>query len=244
MLRKKIFLAAVVALCACSSAPAETVTVYYTLDAGGWNPNPLNGMTAKATWTLEGEILSILLENDSTGIPDGAMVADSLLVSLGFNLLDDVLITSGDTAVIGEGSYGLGIWSDRGPGDSVAEEWLWTNEYGGDLMLPYAQVISTSMGQDEGMSYLFGGGEPFVNGPFGGIAADPPLTEWPDDQPGVADSILFTLTLSGGLQPGQLQYIADNSIVEYGSDFQYLIVPAPATLSVLLLSLGMRRRRR
>jgi hypothetical protein len=220
------------------------VTVKYFVDAGGNNGNPLNGMTAQATWETNGTMLSILLENDSTGVPMGAQAADSLLVSLGFNLLDGVMIASGDAAVIGDGSYGLGTWSDRGPGDSVAEEWLWTNDFGGDMLDAYAQIISTSSGQGGGDSYLFGGGDPNVNGPFGGIAADPPFIGIPDNQRAVADSILFTLTLTDELMPGQLAMIADDSIVEYGSDFQYLETPAPATLSVFLLPLIARRRRR
>lgn len=244
MLRKKINLAAVAALFVSAGAMGEVATVYYTVDMGGWNTDPLNGMQAMAIWESSGTDLSILLQNTSTGVPVGAQAADSLLVSVAFSLLDGVEIASGNTAVIGAGSYGLGLWSGLGPGDSVAQQWLWTNDFGGDMLDIFAQIISTSSGQGGGASYLFGGGDPNVSGPFGGIAADPPFIAIPDSKPAVANSILFTLTLTDELLPGQLQHIADRSVVEYGSDFQYLSVPAPATVGVLLLSLGLRRRRR
>lgn len=244
MLRKKMYVPAVVALCAATTAGAELVTVNYTLAAGGNNQNPLNGMAASATWETDGMYLSILLENVSTGVPMGAEAADSLLVSLGFDLMDDIMIASGDTAVIGAGSYGVGSWSGMTEGDSVAEEWLWTNDFGGDMMESYAQIISTSSGQGGGMSYLFGGGNPNVSGPFGGIAADPPLMSIPDSKPAVSNSILFTMMLTDELDAGQLDYIARTSIVEFGSDFQYLQVPAPGALGTLLLPFVLGRRRR
>ena len=37
----------------------------------------------------------------------------------------------------------LVAFAGRGPGDSVAEQWLWTNDFGSDLLANYAQIIST-----------------------------------------------------------------------------------------------------
>jgi hypothetical protein len=220
------------------------VVVNYTLDAGGNNTDPLNGLAARATWALSGTTLTILLENTSTGVPDSFDVSDSLLVSLGFNLLHGVSIVSGDSATIGAGSVGLGLWGARVAGDSVAEEWIWTNDFGGDLMEPFAQVISTSNGQGGGDVTTFDGilnGN--VGGPFGGIAADPPHRAVPGQQPAVSDSIFFSLTLSDILSDDDLEEIALKAIVEFGSDARYLKVPGPAAIALFGLA-GLTRSRR
>jgi hypothetical protein len=220
-------------------------TVHYTVDAGGTNENPLNGMSAAATFDLVGTQLTILMENTSTGVPVGALAADSLLASLGFNLVDDVHIVSGDSALIGPGSYGVGSWDGLFEGDDVGDEWLWTNDFGGDGLSTYAQIISTSQGQGGGSTWSFNGEpDPVVSGPFGGMAADPPLIEILIDQPAVSDSIRFTLTLSGSLSDAQLEAIANDSMVEFGSDYQYLAVPSPAALPALLVAVIFPRRRR
>ncbi len=223
-----------------------TITVDYTFDCGGENTEPLNGLAARATYKISGNSgnkLSILLENTSLGVPNSFDAADQLVVSLGFNLPSGVNILSGDTAVIGPGSKGLGSWSNRGAGDSVAEEWLWTNDYGGDLMEAWKHVISTSEGQGGGQSFLFGGGQGNVDGPFGGIAYDPPWRTIPKNQPAVATGILFDLTLTGTLSEEQLREVAEGAIVEFGSDQRYLCIPEPSA-PLLLLAAGLIRVRR
>lgn len=225
-----------------------TIIVDYTADAGGDNPNPVNGLAAQASWRIDGATLTIVLRNASTGVPIGAEVSDSLLVSLAFDLGDGVSITSGNSAVIGAGSVGLGTWSGLGPGDSVADQWLWTNDFGGDLLASYANVISTSNGQGGGDTYSFNGvANPNVDGPFGGIAASPPLIAIPGPQQAVSDSIEFELTLNAALTRSELQAIAGAAIVEFGSDYQYLTaVPAPGAAGLLALGMTsvLRRRRR
>ena len=62
----------------------------------------------------------------------------------------------------------------------------------------------------------------------------------------MSDSIEFRLTLSATLTQSQLAAIAGAALVEFGSDYQYLGVPAPGALPVLViggLSLLARRRR-
>ncbi len=228
------------------AGPAHAgIIASYTVDAGGSNGNPLNGLSAQASFQVDGFELTIVLTNTSSGVPMGAEVSDSLLVSLGFNLPDGTTIVSGDAAVIAAGSNGLGTWSGLGAGDSVAEEWLWTNGAGGDLLQAFSQIISTSMGQGGGTTTGFDGTtNPNVNGPFGGMAASPVLVGVPDTQMAVSDSIEFRLTLSSMLSNGQLQTLADDSVVEFGSDYQYLAVPGPAVLPVLAVLLVGRRRRR
>ncbi len=232
-----------------AAASPATIIVDYTVDFGGSNANPLNGLAAQATWRADGTMLTITLRNTSTGVPLGAEVSDSLLVSLAFNLGDGISITSGIHAIVGTGSTGLGSWSDLLAGDSVADQWLWTNDGGGDLLASFANIISTSNGQGAGDTFSFTGEpNPNVGGPFGGIAAAPPLIAIPGPQQAVSDSIEFQLTLKVILTQSQLAAIAGAAVVEFGSDYQYLSVPAPGALPLLAIGgvslLAQRRRKR
>ena len=223
---------------------AADVIVDYTVDLGGNNNQPLNGLTARATFSVDGDQFTVLLANPSTGVPNGFEVSDSLLVSLAMNLPEGFGFFSGDAAVIGPDSIGLGRWADRGPGDSVGEEWLWTNDFGGDFLSRFAQVISTSNGQGGGETMRFDGKSGTVGGPFGGIAADPPIIQIPSNKEAVSDDIMFELTLTAPISEEQLRFLAENSVVEFGSDQRYLGVPEPAAL--VLFGMGgllMLRRR-
>ncbi len=232
-----------------AAASPATLIVDYTVDAGGNNPDPVNGLAAQATWRTDGTTLTITLRNTSTGVPIGAEVSDSLLVSLAFTLGEGIFITSGIHAIVGTGSTGLGTWSDLVAGDSVADQWLWTNDGGGDLLESFANIISTSNGQGAGDTFSFNGDpNPNVGGPFGGIAAAPPLLGVPGNQQAVTDSIEFRLTLNAILTQSQLAAIAGAAVVEFGSDYQYLGVPAPGALPLLIIGgvsfLARRRRER
>lgn len=241
---QRVTIPAIVAGLFFTLAPAHAdIVVDYVVDAGGNNSDPLNGLAARATYTLSGDQLSILLENTSAGVPVGFDTSDSLLVSLGINL-PGVQFATGDAADIGPGSIGIGTWATRGPGESVGEEWLWTNDFGGDLLELYAQVISTSQGQGGGLTTRFDGGSGTVGGPFGGIAADPVLRSIPGSQHAVSDSIRFELTLSAPLTEAELRPAARASIVEYGSDQRYLRVPEPASIALVGIGVAALRRRR
>lgn len=244
-MRLQSLLTSVLAVGAATSVAGAGIVVDYTTDAGGANLEPLKGLAARATFNVTGNAFTILLENTSQGVPTGFEAADSLLVSLGMNL-PGVDILSGDAAVIGHGSTGISAWSALGEGDSVGNEWLWTNDFGGDLMAAYAHVISTSNGQG-GKTMRFDGMPGAVGGPFGGIAVAPPIVSIPDSQHAVSDSILFSLTLTGTLTQAQLQTVAHTSIVEFGSDQRYLTTaPEPNTVALLATAgaLFIRRRRR
>jgi hypothetical protein len=231
------------------SAPAPAgLIVDYGVDVGGSNGQALNGLAASAEFEIDGLELTITLSNTSTGVPSGAEVSDSLLVSLAFDLPDGIVIVSGDTAVIAAGSHGLGSWAGEGPGFDVGDEWAWTNDGAGDLLEVFSQVITTSQGMGGGARMGFNGdSHPNVKGPFGGMAASPPHVSVPRSKPAVSDSIEFTLTLSDTLSASQLLTMAGNSVVEFGSDYQYLgVVPTPGTLGLLAVALfvGRRSRRR
>ncbi len=115
----------------------------------------------------------------------------------------------------------------------------------GDLLESFSQVITTSQGMGRGARMSFNGdSHPNVKGPFGGMAASPPVIDVPSSKPAVSTSIEFTLTLSDTLSETQLLTIAGGSIVEFGSDYQYLAVPTPGTLSLLAVALMIGRRGR
>lgn len=232
---RRVLLACSLATLMVSGAANADIIAVYEFDAGGNNGDPLNGLKAQASFSIVGQTLTILLENVSSNVPVGFDVSDSLLVSLGMNLPDGVEIASGDSAVIGPDSAGVGSWSDRDPGDSVAEQWLWTNNSGGDLLASYGNVISTSEGTGGGEEFRFDGADGTIAGPFGGIVADPVIIAMPGSAEAVSDSIRFTLLLTGTLSDEQLQQIVDGSIVEYGSDEQYLTVPEPTTIALLVM---------
>lgn len=232
------------AVLALASVAAADVIVDYTFDAGGSTSDPLNGLSARGTFSRSGNQLMILLENTSTGVPASFTTAASLLVSVGMNLPDGVAFLSGDAAEIGVGSVGIGSWAGRVAGDSVAEQWLWTNGFGADLLADYSQIISTSDGQGGAAVTRFDGVVGgLVGGPFGGIAAEPPVLTIPGQQPAVSDAIWFELTLTAPITDLQLAELADASIVEFGSDARYLTVPEPATGLLALCGLALLRRR-
>ncbi len=226
-------------------AASADFTIDYVADAGGNNPNGPSGLSAAATFSITGNQLTILLQNTSTGAPAGAEASDSLLTSIAFSFGGGVSIVSGDSAIIAAGSTGLGAWSDRSAGDSVAEQWAWTNNAGGDFLAAFDQVISTSSGFGDGDYFDFNGAaNPSLGGPFGGIAANPLTVPLPADQAAVSDAILFSLTLSESISEAALFTVAENGAVEFGSDFQYMTVPAPAAVALLALAGVTRRRRR
>lgn len=222
-------------------APADVI-VDYTQDAGGVNPAPLNGLSARVIFDIDGTHLSILLQNTSTGVPAGFDAAASLLVSVGMNL-PGADILSGNAALIGPAAGGIGAWSDRTAGASVGEQWIWTNDFGGDLMDGWKHVLSTSEGQGAGTVTRFDGGSGTVDGPFGGIAAAPPIVSIPPSQPAVCDAILFELTLTAPLSDTELEIVAHTGIVEFGSDQRYL-TPAPEPGGLIMLAIaGLLLRR-
>jgi hypothetical protein len=214
------------------------IIVDYTINIGGHDDDGMNGLSARATWMIDGTTLTILLENTSTSTLPGRGISDELITMLLFDL-GDALIVSGESAVVGPGSKGLGSWAALLPGDSVADEWLWSNlqhddDAGDD---DFDHVISTSMGIGNGVRTDFNGDRANVGGPFGGIA--PMAWEHPyhGNQHAVSNGILFTLILSEPLTDGDLESIAVGSLVGFGSGASFVAVPTPG--SIVLVALGV-----
>lgn len=236
--------------CVILLAATASASITVNHDEAALGSAPLDGLSAASTWTLNGKTLMITVRNTSTSAPTFANeMADALAVSLAFDL-GDRSIMSGDSALIASGAYGLGTWSDRVAGDSVAEQWIWTNDFGGDQLELFPQVISTSNGQGGGSVTSFDGlfESPLldanVQGPWGGIASKSLLGTVPGNQFAVSDGITFTLQLSSVIDEATLAMIAEGSVIEFGSDFRYAGVPAPGALGLLALAgLAGRRRR-
>lgn len=226
----------------CTGASADVI-VNYTVDLGGLNPNPLNGLAAKGTFSINGNQLKIVLQNTSTGVPIGFDSAAQLLTSVGMNLPTGLKFSSGDSSTISPGSIGVGSWSGLLAGADVSDMWAWTNDGGGDLLRSYHQVVSTSASSKNEVKFLPGGLSP-LDGPWGGMTANPPILGVPSSKPAVSDSITFLLTLNGTMTEAQLEAVANASIVEFGSDERYLGVPEPASIVLLgLAGLVLMRRR-
>ncbi|HYE02708.1 MAG TPA: hypothetical protein VD963_05685, partial [Phycisphaerales bacterium] len=79
-------LVAAAVLAGLAGAAHGSVVVDYTVDAGGTSVGPLNGLQARATFTISGTTLTIRMQNTSTGTPADFDLGSSFLVSLGFDL--------------------------------------------------------------------------------------------------------------------------------------------------------------
>lgn len=234
-----------------AGAQGGIIIVDHTLDVSG--AEDAEGMSARTTWEIDGTTLTILLENTSTSSRPGRGISDELITSLGFDL-GDVWIVSGDSAVVGPDSHGLGRWSAFGPGDSVADEWLWSNldgESADDWMdgagaFGIHQIISTSMGVGGATRTDFNGDRAHVNGPFGGIASQNPEHPFNGNQRAVSTGILFQLTLNDTIDMAGLLDIAEGSVAGFGSGSQqFIVVPAPGPLGLIAIAIlfAMPRRR-
>lgn len=240
-------------------AGASTITRTFDLtvstDVGLPIGTDLNGLSARAVFTLDTDnasSLEIELINTSTGVPVGFGNDDQLLTSISFDLGDpgvnggDPVITGG-TVVIGPGGRSINFdWVQQqlGPGDDVSGEWGFGNDDGTGML---ANLVSALQAE----TTAFGGdnldGDEDIDGPQGGISADPPLVAI-GGLGAAADSVVITLSLDAPLT--DLNFLDTNGvIVEFGSDAAFL-VPEPATLALLALGAlapvlsGRRLRRR
>jgi len=209
-----------------------------------------NGLSACAIFTLDTENpteLRIELINTSSGVPAGFSNSDQLLTGISFDFGEpgyngDPAITGG-TVVIGPG--GRSIDFDKvdlqlGPGADVSGEWGYGNTDGSGLLTNFVSA-------NQAQSVPFGGpnldGPDGMDGPQGGLCADPPIVEL-GGLGAVADSVVIVLTLDAPL--ADLEFLYQNGVrAEFGSDAAFM-VPEPVTVGLLAVGaclLLLRRRR-
>lgn len=226
-------------LACAGAAHAGLVTVDYTTPASGSTVTALNGLSARAEFSLSGRRLTITLRNTSTGVPTGFGAASSLVTSIGFNLPTGSIV-SGQYARIGEDSHGVGAWSNKDEGDSVGNQWAWSNHAGANLMGGYSQVISTVRDTVGSGAKRFDGSTNSVGTAWGGIGADPLVVNIPGSKEAVSGELVFRITLTGTLTDAELLSLAYHSRIEFGDAAAFLRVnPAPAPGAALLGMIGL-----
>lgn len=235
----RLLMSFIAAACLAASTSAAVVSVDYTVDAGGKPNHGLDGLSARATFSTNGNELSILLQNTSTARAPGFSRTDMLLTSIAFNLPG--LSMQGVAARLALGDGPISEWVEDRTAGLIGQQWKWTNDGGRGLLSPYSQVITTvnsSVGQT---SQRFTGDHHGVGGALGGIASMGLLPSFPAlQQLTSVDSISFTLTLNGALTTDQLAATALGAMVEFGAHRQYLRAqPAPAPGAALLGILGL-----
>ncbi|RJP35775.1 MAG: hypothetical protein C4547_08985 [Phycisphaerales bacterium] len=244
--------AACVAALACAARADITAEADYTVLAGG--SAPIAGLSAHGKFTVSGTTLTVELSNTTPGQAGNQVGAGYILASVGLTLPVDFVNTMSNSAKITAGSVGIGAWSALGAGADVGTAWLWTNLFGGDEMISLKHIISTSQGQGGGDTFSFdwdyhgnpgNNKNPNVNSPWGGMA--PPGSTVNNNVEAVRNSITFVLELNGGMTQLQLDQAVAGSMVEFGSDGTYLVIPAPGAALLATLGLGFvgftRRRR-
>lgn len=244
-----------IAAATCAAHGDITTEVDYTVIAGG--NSPIAGLSAHGKFTVSGTTLTVELSNTTVGQSGNQVGAGHILASVGLNLPVNFVNSVSNSATIAAGSAGIGVWNALSAGADVGDEWLWTNDFGGDLMGSLKHIISTSQGQGGGDTYSFDwdhngspgdNKNPNVSSPWGGMA--PPGSSINNNREAVDNTIKFVLSLTGGMSQQQLNQAALGSLVEFGSDDTYLeaqVIPAPgaALLATLgLMMVGQVRRRR
>jgi len=199
-----------------------------------------SGLGATATFTLIGPMeLEVVLTNTSTGVPYGFNNSDQLLTGISFDLSGPQII--GGTVVIGPdiGDHSLNF--DIGPlgnGADVSSEWGYGNS-GSTGML--ANMVSTNVSHMVPFSNgLNLDGPASLDGPQGGLIADPVVVYLGEGLGAIQNSIVITLNLGGdGLR--NMSFLDNGVIAEFGSDAAF--IPEPATICLLGLgSLSLIRR--
>ena len=212
-----------------------------------------NGLAAGAVFTLDtanASELTIELANTSTGVPSGFDNSDQILTSISFDLGSpgqgpaDAAITGG-TVVVGPGSRSLNferIETQLGPGDDASGEWGYGNSGGTELLTNIVSANQAHVVRLPGAN-LDGPPKGELNGPQGGLVADPPIVAL-GGLGAVAETVVINLSLDRPL--ADLAFLDNGVVAEFGSDAAFLVhTPEPTTLLLLIVgSLGALRRRR
>lgn len=199
------------------------------------------GLQVTATFTLETPTLLVIeLTNSSTGVPEGFSNSDQILTGISFDLgmpwinaMDPVI--TGGSARIGDYSYSLNfdnVPSQLGPGDDVSGEWGYSNSDGTGMLPNFVSA-------NEAHITPFGGpnldGPVSIDGPQGGLVADPPLVPL-GGLGAISDTVIIELSLSQELDG--LGFLYTNGVIaEFGSDAAFLrpyeLIPEPSSIALV-----------
>jgi hypothetical protein len=214
-----------------------------------------SGLAAEVVFTrIAPKVLEVRVRNTSTGVPeDFDDSSDQILTGVswdfgapGINAGDPQIIDG--TVVIGPGSSSIDFdTGSYGPGDDVSGEYGYGNFDGTGLLTNYISVMSAEETTPFGGPNLTG--PPELDGPVGGLVANPPIEPLPS-MGTIQDQIIATLTLNKAVP--NLNFLSSNLVrIEFGSDMAFVTVPEPSALLGLLSmgALGLvicawRRRRR
>ena len=238
------------------TAGASVLTETFDLTASADSNVDIGGISARAIFTLDTAtptILQIELFNTSTGAPAGFSNVDQLLTGISFDMGEagyngDPLIyddASIDEVVIGPGGRSINfdnVPSQLGAGDNVSGEWGFGNEDGTGMLTNF---ISANRSQATAFDGVNLDGPPNIDGPQGGICADPPLVDL-SGTGAIISSVVITVPLDAPLS--NLDFLYENGVLaEFGSDAAFVVVPEPATLLIITaagLPVLLKRRRR
>lgn len=201
---------------------------------------------------------SVTLRNTSTSASGTRGVSNALLSTLAFDLPEGVSIASGDGAHIAQGSRGVGGWADRGAGDSVADEWSFTEGGANGMMRDHTTAITTDSKVGRAQSFRFNGQQGNIRNAFGGLISGETASLFDFNgrkRYAVESAIVFDFTLTAELTADQLVALADSALAEFGRQYQYLsvdptslgmVIPLPGTAGLAGVGvslLAVRRRR-
>ncbi|MFG0252700.1 MAG: XDD4 family exosortase-dependent surface protein [Phycisphaerales bacterium JB038] len=229
----KAFAFCAASLVAAAAANADIVYMYHG-----------SGLAVEAEFTLlDPTTLEIRLCNISTAVPGDFDNSDQILTGISWDFglpgMDpgDVTIVGG-SVLIGGSSHAMNFDTGAyGPGDDVSGEYGYSN-IGTTGMLP------NMLTGNESHATPFGGlnldGSDGLNGPQGGMVADPLLVDL-GGLGAIHNEIIATLYLSAPLS--SLDFLYDTGVIaEFGSDAKF--IPAPGSALLLGLSALAARRRR
>jgi hypothetical protein len=209
----------------------------------------VSGLSAEVEFTLiNATTLEVRAQNTSTDAPDGFDAADQLLTGISWDFAPPGL--TGNTSIIG-GIVLMGPSSQTvnfstgfyGPGTDVSGEFGYGN-FDGTGLLPNFISATVSQTTPFGGANLDGPGN--IDGPQGGLVANPPVTSL-GGLGAIQDEIIATLQLSAPLD--NLDFLSYGVRIEFGSDaahLQQVLIPEPASALILIAgaTFVLRRNRR